>query len=203
MTEGRRARLACAADITCTRRPNIKKRHRESLRRARKMNIQLSKTAASCRVVPVAAGGPAIRSGILGNALKRQKCQYSRCCSRPNGQMRHLDIPQGVPIEDMVSSPNVASSAIRLFWGPAQAVRETVWCPHYVMNATSLLLFSVVVGIIIRAALYRRRMIVQAAKIEAAAQAIVQGDASARAQLDAGPLARVGRAFDEMASKVE
>jgi hypothetical protein len=71
------------------------------------------------------------------------------------------------------------------------------------MNATSLLLFSVVVGIIIRAALYRRRMIVQAAKIEAAAQAIVQGDASARAQLDAGPLARVGRAFDEMASKVE
>jgi len=71
------------------------------------------------------------------------------------------------------------------------------------MNTTSLLLLAVVVGIIVGGALHWLWTAVQAARLEATAQAISQGDTSARAQLDNGPLARVGLAFDEMASKLE
>jgi diguanylate cyclase (GGDEF)-like protein/hemerythrin-like metal-binding protein len=70
------------------------------------------------------------------------------------------------------------------------------------MNATSILLLALV-GIIVGAALHFLRMAKQTARIEEAAQAIVQGDTSARVQLDAGPLARVGRAFNVVAAQLE
>jgi len=71
------------------------------------------------------------------------------------------------------------------------------------MSTTSVLLLALVVGIIVGAALHYLKMAKQTAQIEAAAQAIVQGDTSARAQLDNGPMARVGRAFNLVAVQLE
>lgn len=71
------------------------------------------------------------------------------------------------------------------------------------MNATSLLLLAMVVGIIVGEALRFLKLARQTAQIEEAAQSIVQGDTSARVQLDTGPLARVGRAFNLVAAQLE
>jgi len=71
------------------------------------------------------------------------------------------------------------------------------------MNSTSVLLLALIIGVIVGAALHFLRVAKQAARIEAAARAIVQGDTSARVQLDTGPLARVGRAFNVVAAQLE
>jgi len=71
------------------------------------------------------------------------------------------------------------------------------------MNATSVLLLALVIGITVGAALRYLKMAKHTAQIEAAAHAIVQGDTSARVHLDTGPLARVGRAFNVVAAQLE
>jgi diguanylate cyclase len=71
------------------------------------------------------------------------------------------------------------------------------------MNATSILILGLVIGIIVGATSHRLRMAKQATRIEEAAQAMVRGDTAARVQLETGPLARVGRAFNEVASQLE
>lgn len=71
------------------------------------------------------------------------------------------------------------------------------------MNATSVLILGLVIGIVVGVALHCLRITKQAAEIEQAAKAIVQGDTTARVQLATGPLARIGRAFNEVASQLE
>jgi diguanylate cyclase len=71
------------------------------------------------------------------------------------------------------------------------------------MNAISVILLALAIGVIVGATLHFLRMTKQAAQFEAAAQAIVRGDTSARIRLDTGTLARAARAFNEMASRLE